>query len=129
MKRPPPDSALKASTLPDPVHVDMASALDNMDRDTGLYEQVVRIFLGDAPACLEQLRVAWAAADTATTVRAAHTLKGMAATIGAEPLHQHLRALEAALATQDAHSFQQMLPSVESELAQVLSTLRDFLAA
>ncbi|WP_224242581.1 hybrid sensor histidine kinase/response regulator [Hyalangium gracile] len=117
----------EAAAQPGSRHVNMADALMNLDGDTELYRQVARIFLGDAPACLEQFRTARDEGDAEGAVRAAHSLKGLAATVGAELLRDHARQLEVALEERDTSVVPARVSTVERELTQVLATLRGFL--
>ncbi|MFL5343982.1 MAG: ATP-binding protein [Hyalangium sp.] len=111
----------------EPQHVNMQSALLNLDGNAELYLQVAEMFLGDAPACLAQFRVAWEGGDPECTVRAAHTLKGLAATVGAESLREHVRELEDALHAQDLPAITAKVPTVEEELIRVMATLKGLL--
>jgi signal transduction histidine kinase/CheY-like chemotaxis protein/HPt (histidine-containing phosphotransfer) domain-containing protein len=108
-------------------HVNMASALMNLDGNAELYRQVAEIFLGDAPACLQQFRTALDGGDPECTARSAHTLKSLAATVGAESLREHVRELEAALHAQDVPAIVAKVPSVEQELIRVIATLKGYL--
>ncbi len=135
--RPTDEAVPQAPSVPAPVeeegqspeapHVNMASALLNLDGNADLYRQVAEIFLGDAPACLAQFRMSWEGGDPECTIRAAHTLKGLAATVGAESLREHMRELEAALHARDLPAVTAKVPTVEQELSQVMATLKGLL--
>jgi len=112
---------------PDPRHVNMEDALLNLDGDVGLYRRVVGMFLGDAPACWKRFQTALSAGDREGATRAVHTLKSLAASVGAEALRDHARALEAASRSGDAPAITAGAPAAEQELAQVLATLQAFL--
>ena len=58
--------------------------------------EVLGLFRTDAPSRLEAISTAMEAQDAAALQRAAHTLKGAAAAIGATALHGACRALEEA---------------------------------
>ena len=62
-----------------------------------LYLSIARTFASGAPAHLDAVREALAAGDHKAAERAAHTLKGMAATLGAERVRAGAAALETAI--------------------------------
>ncbi|SEL68125.1 Signal transduction histidine kinase [Stigmatella aurantiaca] len=126
---PGPGPAGVAPGVPDPRHVNMESALLNLDGDVGLYRTVAELFLGDAPDSWAQFLGAWAGGDREGASRAAHTLKSMAANIGAEALREHAKALEAASREGDSPSIEERFPLLEQELRFVVSALQGFLEA
>ncbi|MDC0709428.1 response regulator [Stigmatella sp. ncwal1] len=111
-----------------PQHVNMDSALINLDGDVGLYRTVAELFLGDAPDSWAQFLVAWNDGDRERATRAAHTLKSLAANIGAEILRDHAKALEAASRESGAPTIEERFPLLDQELLLVVSTLKGFLA-
>lgn len=72
---------MTGNTTFDVTHI-MTAVAD--DRD--LAEQVIGLFLSDIPLQLQQLGEAIADSDAATAQRIAHSIKGAAATVGAEML-------------------------------------------
>jgi signal transduction histidine kinase/CheY-like chemotaxis protein/HPt (histidine-containing phosphotransfer) domain-containing protein len=118
-----------AAGRPDPRHVDMDSALVNLDGDVALYRRIVGMFVGDAPAYWERFRKARAGGDAQGATLAAHTLKSLAASIGAQALSRHAQALETASKGRDESALMASAPAVEQELARVLATLEGFLGA
>ena len=58
-------------------------------------QEIVAVFLDDAPSVIEEQRAAAAASDWPTLDRAAHTLKSSSATIGARDLSALCQRLEA----------------------------------
>ncbi|HYO57013.1 hybrid sensor histidine kinase/response regulator [Archangium sp.] len=118
-----------ATERPDPRHVNMDAALFNLDGDVGLYRAVAEMFLGDAPACWEQFRTARDGGDREGATREAHTLKSLAANIGAEMLQEYARRLEAASRDNDEPTVAASAPALEQELAQVIAILKGFLGS
>jgi len=114
---------------PEPRHMNMEDALFNLDGDEGLYRRVVGMFLGDAPACWKRFQTAVSAGDREGAIREVHTLKSLAASIGAEALRDLSRDLEAASKSGDAPTLSAQAPAAEQELARVLVTLEAFLEA
>lgn len=63
--------------------MDPVAALKRMGDDVELMEQIIQIFLEDAPGLIHAAREALARGDAPEVRRAAHSLKGMMATLGA----------------------------------------------
>ncbi|WP_310389704.1 response regulator [Roseateles sp.] len=86
--------------------VDLAAALQRMGGKPAVYARMLRNFTADLGAMQAQLRLHLAQADTRSALRLIHTLKGVAATLGAVHLadqaSQAERALMAAQADQGA---------------------------
>jgi HPt (histidine-containing phosphotransfer) domain-containing protein len=61
-----------------------------------LVDQMVELFVVDVPARLERLRCALAADDRTAVARAAHSIRGSAATLGALTVAQLCTSLELA---------------------------------
>jgi HPt (histidine-containing phosphotransfer) domain-containing protein len=62
---------------------DYPGSLKRFGNDHQLFEEMVGIFLDDAPQCFKSLRTALAANDVRLIQQGAHTIKGMAANFGA----------------------------------------------
>lgn len=63
--------------------MDVDGALERLGNDADLLQEIVKIYLEDAPAIVEKIREATASGDAAALQRAAHSLKGLAATLSA----------------------------------------------
>ncbi|KFE58428.1 ATP-binding protein [Hyalangium minutum] len=128
-REPSPAEESRTMNRPDPRHVNLDDALANLDGDMALYRRVVGLFLVDAQVCWKRFQAAVAAGDRETATRAIHTLKSLAASVGAEALRDHSRTLEAASREGDAPAVKSGTPAVEQELGQVLAALQAFLQA
>jgi PAS domain S-box-containing protein len=85
-------SAAPVSRVPDQTpELNSAAALRRMGGLTAVYLVALRSFQGEVDALAAQLKAASAAGDEAFALRALHTLKGLAGTVGAD----HLSALTA----------------------------------
>lgn len=82
--------------------VDLAGALDRINGDQRLLNEIAAIFINDGPRLLESLTSSVAAHDVIRTESSAHALKGIAANVGG------LRVERAALAVEDAARAGQM---------------------
>jgi two-component system sensor histidine kinase/response regulator len=76
---------------------DRTAALARMDDDEEMYTSIMQSFLNRQANVAAQIRALVDAGDLVEARRTTHTLKGLAATVGAGPLHRTAFALEAAL--------------------------------
>jgi CheY-like chemotaxis protein len=76
---------------------DQLAAVERFGGDLPLYDEVLRDFVRQEADTPQRIRDALANGDLATAQRTCHTLKGLAATIGATPLHEAAKALDTAL--------------------------------
>jgi HPt (histidine-containing phosphotransfer) domain-containing protein len=123
----PPPRQQEASNPADAPRLDSAGAIANLAGDHMLYGQVVEVFLEDVSTQISDLAAAIAAADHDVARRLAHTLKGMAATVGAERLRLCALALEQACKAGDAAAIAAADPSLREEIAATNQALRDYL--
>jgi signal transduction histidine kinase/DNA-binding response OmpR family regulator/HPt (histidine-containing phosphotransfer) domain-containing protein len=104
-------------------------ALRRMNQDCDLLEQVIALYLEDAPPLLEQLRAALAAGQASVAFPLAHTLKGTVANFGAQRCFEAARELELACRRDDVTKARQLWPKVEEQVAILDATLRQRRAA
>ncbi|MFC5300855.1 ATP-binding protein [Azospira restricta] len=109
--------------------LDTAAAIRNLGGDRALYRQIVPTFLDDLAEQLAGLDAALAAGDFGGARRAAHSVKGMSASVGAERLRRDAQALENACAAADAAAVAAAAPPFRSEAEAVGVAMRDYLAA
>lgn len=105
--------------------LDTETVLESLDGDSGLLMELYRIFIRTAPQRLEEIASRIAEEDTVSAVRAAHSLKGNAATIGATRLHARIARLHEALVDGDLESAASMLPAVRTGTGFVTAMLRE----
>jgi PAS domain S-box-containing protein len=94
---PPPETA-SIRTIPPIDGIDTTEGLARCHGDAALYLRTLRRFRDRQAQLLAELDVALADGDRATATRVAHTVKGLAGTLGATHLEPAARALEAACA-------------------------------
>lgn len=100
--------------------LDLQAGQRLFDGQAGLYRRTLQGFANQYAAGLAHW-AGWAAAGEWTELRrAAHTLQGLAATVGAQPLHRLARLLEEAAAQADAAATGPQLACVQQELDAVL---------
>lgn len=82
--------------------IDMARLRERFDDDQELLAEIFAVFVSESPGRRAGIEAALAEADLATVAGMAHSLKGVAATLFAEPLRQAAFALEKAARSGDA---------------------------
>ena len=107
--------------------LDMATALHRVLGKQALYLSMLRKFKAGQRAVPEGIRQALEEGDWATAERIAHTLKGVAGTIGATRLQTLAAALEAALEVREADLTADRLQDLEGPLADLLARLEQAL--
>ncbi len=127
--RTPSGSQPPVAEPPPPQAVNIDKALQRLDGDTTLYRTVAEMLVTDAPPYVEQFRLAKAEGDWVTATRAAHTLKSLAANVGAERLQEQALVLEGAARRRDEPAIALATSSLEQELSRVIAALQAFLAS
>jgi signal transduction histidine kinase/HPt (histidine-containing phosphotransfer) domain-containing protein/DNA-binding NarL/FixJ family response regulator len=112
-----------------PPRLDTQLALDQIDGMADLYSSIVQMFPVESQTYRHQLGAALDAGDITTAQRAAHTLKGMAATAGALRLRELAFTIERACKGADPDTARTHLDALDTELAAVYSALADYLAS
>jgi len=106
---------------------DRQEALDRVDGDLELLEEIAALFLDSCTAWLEDLRRGVADSDAAAIERAAHTMKGSAASIGARPLADTALRVEKIGASGDLAEVDSAVRELESQVGALTGGLRSFL--
>lgn len=88
-----------------------------------LAAQMVRLFLKNSGARMDQIRLGVGNADPEEAERGAHSLKSSAANIGAENLRTLATQVESAALDQDVERMRSILPELEAAYASVMATL------
>jgi len=98
-----------------------------LDDDTFVRE-LVAVFQRHGRGPLDQLRVAAAAGVLPAAQKHAHTLKGSAANLAAEPLRAAALAAENAARTGDSSGLTHLVEAVDAEFSRCLAEIDRFLA-
>jgi HPt (histidine-containing phosphotransfer) domain-containing protein len=114
---PPPRSV----SPPSPPSWDRNLALARLDRDEALLDEMIGLFLAEAPAQVAALLDAQARADLHSLAEIAHAIKGMAGHFAAETVIAQAMELEQSARAQPAADY--------SQLAQALANATIDLAA
>ncbi|RZL36176.1 MAG: sensor histidine kinase [Rubrivivax sp.] len=120
--RPPP---VPAPVLP---LLDMGVGLRQFDGQTALYRRTLQGFAAQYADGVGAWAGWLAAGEWAELRRAAHTLQGLGATLGAQEMHRAALALERSTAAGDAGTAVGQLERVEAALAGLLGEIRQILA-
>jgi len=123
---PPPPPALLLTGLDGVAGLDLAAGLRASNNRTDLYLRLLGRFLDSDE--IAGLRAALAAADLPGARRHAHSLKGMAATLGAEPLRHLAAEIEAMVATPPPPpELPARIDRLEAEFQRLTAALRPLL--
>jgi PAS domain S-box-containing protein len=99
--------------------LDMEGLLGRLGQDRDLADEVIQVFLKDAPTKISGLEQAVALGETDTAKRLAHTLKGASANVGANALNRIARAAEEAAASGELEEVGRLLKPLQEELVRV----------
>lgn len=105
------------------VAFDHAAALANVEGDTELLQEIVGLFLEEAPRLLEAIRNGITEQDSPALERAAHSLKGSAASLGAAAVVPAAQALENLGRGGQFAGASDALPRLEAALAALTPVL------
>lgn len=108
--------------------LDLQVGLRQFDGQSALYRRTLRGFADQYAAGLGSWSGWLASGDWVELRRAAHTLQGLAATLGAQPLHQAALALERSAAAADADGAGRHLGRVEPALGLLQAEIDTALA-
>jgi signal transduction histidine kinase/CheY-like chemotaxis protein/HPt (histidine-containing phosphotransfer) domain-containing protein len=94
---------------------DLHAAMASVEGDYDLLSEVTQLFLQDLPHQLRTIKVGLENGDLPGVTRAAHTIKGAAATIGAHSLSSVARDMEQAARREDLAFVVSRLPDLRQE--------------
>ncbi|HRP22854.1 MAG TPA: response regulator [Thauera sp.] len=104
--------------------IDQAQGLHHAGDSPALYARMLQLFVSGQHDALARFQTALAAGDRDTATRIAHTLKSVAASIGAQPLSACAQALESAChAGAPEHDLAPFAAAVDAALGPVLQGL------
>lgn len=112
------------ANIPALAGIDTQGGLASAGGSRTLYLRLLRMFRENQGDFRQRLEAALHADDASSAIRAAHTLKGVAATIGANALSNTAAELEIACTRDlDRHHLQPIMDTTVNELARILDTL------
>jgi two-component system, sensor histidine kinase and response regulator len=109
--------------------VDVQTALRRLGGDVEIYRQVVADFIEMEASAWARIGEALATGDLGLATRLAHTLRGLAATVGAADLATEAGKLEKSLRAGNVDEGRRELASVEGRLRDVVHLLSELVDA
>jgi len=120
-EEPPVSTAQPNMDLPDLPGLDLQAGLRNTQQNHDLYKRLLKRFHDSESDFADRFREATSSGDHDAAVRYAHTLKGVAGTIGAEYIRSAAAELEQAAANRDPTD--ELLEAVLSQLLPLLPAI------
>jgi two-component system sensor histidine kinase/response regulator len=108
--------------------LDVAAGLVTAKGNLAFFARLLQMFLNSPTTDLTALRLALSQGDRVVGNLQAHTLKSLAASIGAHPLRDAALALETALAAPPAEGEDALVETLESRLAAARAAVEEYLA-
>jgi two-component system sensor histidine kinase/response regulator len=102
---------------------DKEAALNRMEGDSVLLQEIVQLFLEECPKSKDEIRQALQANDAPLLERLAHTLKGSSANIGATGVCQAALALELQARSGDLAKAREQVEVLEATLVHLRAEL------
>jgi HPt (histidine-containing phosphotransfer) domain-containing protein len=113
---------------PDGPAYDVRAALRATGGDRGLLDEIVRLFLDDAPRLREQIREAIGRRDAKALRSAAHSLRGGSSHFAAPSITEAAKLLELSAQSEDFAAADAARAKLEPALDRVLAALSESLA-
>ena len=107
---------------------DISSALEVVDGDKELFEEIVNLFLEDFPDNMTRIREGFANGDAVALERAAHSLKGAVANFSAKRAFDAAYTLEVIAREGRLEDADNALSNMEKEIKELESALKEGLA-
>jgi CheY-like chemotaxis protein len=120
----PRESSPQEETLPELPGIDTEAGLARMAGNIRSYRKLLNKFVANQQGAIGEIRSAFREGDHEGTVRLAHTLKGVAGTVGASALQESAASLEVALKGQPEEVPEAQITHTEAELDRTLSVLQ-----
>ncbi len=106
--------------------MDMAAALERVEGDRDLLDEIARLFAEECPSTMEAIRQALDARDARAVEMIAHRLKGSALSLGAPKVSQAASELEQHVRTGGLEGAPQLIESLTREVGLLLPVLESF---
>jgi HPt (histidine-containing phosphotransfer) domain-containing protein len=103
--------------------LDKQVALERIEYDQELYDEICGIFRDDVPQIMAQLKEAFNVGDIPVATRSAHSLKSAAANIGATRLYETAKLAESALRAGELANINTLIAEIDQNLLRVMEVL------
>jgi two-component system sensor histidine kinase/response regulator len=107
--------------------LDLAGALDRVEGDQALFEEIATLFAEESVKGLEEIRQAFRTGDARLLERLAHMMKGASANLGAKAVSSAALALEEHARTRGIASADAKIAPLEAAVAALRPILEPFL--
>lgn len=107
--------------------MDVEDALQRLDHDHELFREIVQIYVEDSPSMLQSIHDAVAHADAGMLQRAAHSLKGLTATLSAQQVVSAAYRLEQMGATGNLTDAAAAVATVDQQVSELNQVVRNYL--
>lgn len=107
--------------------LDVEDALQRLGNDQDLLRDIMQIYLEDSPAMIERIHAALSGADAKALQRAAHSLKGLAATLSAAEVVGVASQLEQMAASRNLTDAAKAAADVDQRVAELNEALQQYL--
>ena len=118
----------QTNSMPAVADLDIAKVVERIGDDGDLFRNMLRWFYDGQADFVRSMRAAIATGDHVTALRLVHTLKGAAGDIGATPLCEAVKRLEAAMRTPSTNQTPILVDAVEALLVQQLANIHRAIA-
>jgi two-component system, sensor histidine kinase and response regulator len=115
-----------APAAPSSPRLDTAAALERVEGDRELLEEIVHLFADECPANLKVIRQAAAAGDLHLLERLAHTVKGASLSVGGVSVAKAALVLETQARAGDLANVAQLIENLANEIELLLPELESF---
>ncbi|MBU1777357.1 MAG: response regulator [Gammaproteobacteria bacterium] len=119
----PKPAATAAAVIPDIPGVSVAASVRRIGGNVALYYSLLEKFRANQLHVVPEMRKALAASDLKTAERLAHTLKGLAGTLGSESLQSQAALLESDLKNGSLENIEPLLLRVGQEVANLIGKI------
>lgn len=116
-------SASAAEQLPDLPGVKVSASVRRIGGNVALYYSLLEKFRINEKQVVSQIREALTANDPKTAERLAHTLKGIAGTLGAESLQSRAEQLENNIKNGVFDNFESLMSQVDQEVGNLIKSI------
>ncbi|MEI6335002.1 MAG: CHASE domain-containing protein [Methylococcaceae bacterium] len=120
----PPLSVAPAASASDQAIWDATAALDNLDGDSALLDEMIALFLIEGPKQLAELSRAQTEGDLPVLARAAHTIKGAVACFFAASAKDCASVLEQAARSGQSADYQAMTDALTNAVTDLINSLQ-----
>ncbi len=124
-----PDSAALGDVGPIAPLLDVKGALERLEGDRELFEELARLFADECPKGISEIRSALDSADFVRLGRLAHTLKGSSASMGAESVRQLALELEMCSRARDLPETTKLVEELQNEMDRLAPELKAIFGA